>query len=187
MQDIFRVFSEKERKRLQLLLLILGLSLVFLFLISLRERRTFHRLEDELAGQKASFAKLDTERSVALTDRARWTQAEKDLGELKAKYFYQEKDGVNVLRLDLQQLFAKSGITARSIKFDYFDLDRERARKVSVTFNFTGTYPLLKRFLETVEQFPKFLHLERLDFVRIMAGGNNLELRVILAGYYAYF
>ncbi|OGD18505.1 MAG: hypothetical protein A2W03_05140 [Candidatus Aminicenantes bacterium RBG_16_63_16] len=187
MKGIFRNLSEKERKRLQWLALVLGFSLVFIFLVSLRERRSFHRHEEALAGQKAAFAKLDLERRSAVTERVRWTQAEQDLAELKAKYFYQEKDGVNGLRLDLQRLFAESGIAARSLKFDYVDLEREKARKVSVTFNFTGPYPLLKRFLETVEQFPKFLHLERLDFVRIMGGGNNLELRVVLAGYYAGF
>jgi Tfp pilus assembly protein PilO len=187
MKDIFRSFNDTERKRLQQLLLILGVSLVFLFLVSLRERRSFHRLEDTLAGQKAAFVKLDAERSSAVSERAKWEQAVKDLDTLKADRFYQDKDDVNVLRLDLQQLFAKSGITARAIKFDYTDMDKERSRKVTVTFNFTGSYPLLKDFLDTVEQFPKFICLERLDFVRITGGGNNLELRVVLAGYYANF
>jgi Tfp pilus assembly protein PilO len=186
MKELSRVFTEKERQRLRLLLLILGLSLVFLFLVSLRERRSFHRLEGALAGRKTEFAKIDLERATASIERDRWAQAEKDLGELKAKYFYQEKDGANALRLDLQQIFAESGISARTLKFDYVDLERENARKVSVTFNFTGTYPTLKRFLETVEQFPRFLCLERLDFVRITGGGNTLELRAVLAGYYAY-
>ncbi len=187
MKDIFKAFSERERRRLRLLSLLLCLSLVFFFLVSLRERRSFLRLDESLTAQKAQFAKLDKERSAASTDRTKWAQAEKDLDELKAKYFYKEKDGVNALRLDLQDLLAKSGISARTLKFDYFDFDRERAKKVSVTFNFTGTYPLLKRFLEMVEQFPRFLYLERLDFVRIMGGGNTLELRVVLAAYYAYF
>ena len=187
MKDIFRSFNDAERKRLQVLLIILGFCLVFLFLVSLRERRSFNRLEDTLARQKAAFVKLDAERSSAVSERARWEQAAKDLDTLKADHFYQEKDGVNVLRLDLQQLFAKSGISARTLNFDYADLDRQKARKVTVTFNFTGSYPLLKNFLDTVEQFPKFLCLERLDFVRITGGGNILELRVILAGYYADF
>jgi len=186
MKEISRVFTENERRRLRLLLLILGLSLVFLFLVSLRERRSFHRLEDALAGRKTEFAKINPERAAASTEWDRWAQAEKDLGELKAKYFYQEKDGANALRLDLQQLFAESGISARTLKFDYIDLERENARKVNVTFNFTGTYPTLKRFLKAVERFPRFLCLERLDFVRISGGGNTLELRAVLAGYYAY-
>jgi hypothetical protein len=187
MKDIFRSFNDAERKRLRLLLIVLGLSLVFLFVISLRERRSFHRLEGSLAAQKAAFAKLDAERSGAVSERARWEQAVEDLEALKAGHFYLEKDGVNVLRLDLQQLFAASGISARALKFDYADLEPEKARKVTVTFNFTGSYPLLKKFLDTVEQFPKFLCLERLDFVRIAGGGNSLELRVVLAGYYANF
>jgi hypothetical protein len=107
-------------------LLILGVSLVFLFLVSLRERRSFHRLEDTLAGQKAALAKLDAARSSAVSEGAKWEQAVKDLETLKADRFYQDKDDVNVLRLDLQQLFAQSGITARAIKFDYADLDKEK-------------------------------------------------------------
>ena len=146
MKDIFRSFNDTERKRLRQLLLILGVSLVFLFLVSLRERRSFHRLEDTLAGQKAALAKLDAARSSAVSEGTKWEQAVKDLETLKADRFYQDKDGVNVLRLDLQQLFSESGIMARAIKFDYADLDKERSRKVTVTFNFTGSYPLLKKF-----------------------------------------
>jgi Tfp pilus assembly protein PilO len=187
MNGIFESFKDAERKRLRLLLIVLGLSLVFLFLISFRERRSFRRLENELAAQKASLAKLETEQAGAAAERARWEQAARDLEKLRSERFYQDKDGINVLRLDLQKLLAESGVAARSLKFDYADLEKERARKVSVTFNFTGSYPLLKRFLDTVERFPKFLSLERLDFVRIAGGGNSIELRVVLAGYYANF
>lgn len=187
MNDILSSLNDTERKRLRLLLAVLGLCLAFLFLISFRERRSFRRLEGALAGQQAAFAKLDAERAGAAAERARWEQAAADLSTLKEKHFYREADGVNALRLDLKQLFAQTGIMARSIKFDYSDLEKAKARKVNVTFNFTGSYPLLKGFLETVEKFPKFLSVERLDFVRITGGGSSLELRVVLAGYYANF
>lgn len=187
MNEIFRALSEKERKHLRLLWLILGVFLVFLLLVSFRERRSFRRLDSTLASRTAELAKVEKLRSEAAAERAKWEQAEKDLGDLKAKRFYQDKDGANVLRLDLQQLFARAGISAQTLKFDYADLEKLKARKVSVAFNFTGSYAVLKRFLETIEEFPKFLCLERLDFVRIMGGGSTLELRAILAGYYANF
>ncbi len=187
MKGISKAFSEKERQHLRVLLLVLAFSLMFLFLVSLRERRSFHRQDQRLAAEKTELARLDKELSAALAERARWEQAEKDLGDLKANYFYADSDGANALRLDLEQLFSEAGISARSIRFDYADLAREKARRVSVTFDFTGTYPVLKRFLEAVEQFPKFLCLQRLDIVRIMGGGTTLQLRVILVGYYAFF
>jgi Tfp pilus assembly protein PilO len=187
MKDIFSAFGEKERKRVRLLLLFLALSLVFLFLLSFRERRSYHQLAGQLEAQKNEFESLDKKRAAAALEGARWEKAAKDLNDLKIRYFYQEQGGVNALRLDLRLLFGKGGIAARSLKFDYADLEREKVRKVGVTFNFTGSYPVLKQFLETIEQFPKFLYLERLDFMRITGGGSSLELKVTLAGYYEYF
>ena len=59
--------------------------------------------------------------------------------------------------------------------------------KINVTFTFTGSYPILKRFLQTLEQFPKFLLLEKVDFLKIRGDGTMLELRIILAAYYANY
>jgi hypothetical protein len=187
MKDMFRAFDQKEMSRVRLLALLLGLSLALLFLVSLRERRSYRFLAGALDAQKKEFAKLDKERAAAAREGGRWEKAEQDLNDLKTRYFYQEQGGVNALRLDLRLLFGKTGISSRTIKFDYADLERIKARKVSVTFNFTGPYAVLKNFLETIERFPKFLYLERLDFLRITGGGNSLELRITLAGYYEYF
>jgi Tfp pilus assembly protein PilO len=187
MRNIFSAFGEKERNRIRTLALFLVLALVFLFLVSLRERGIYRRLAGQLEAQKKAFVSLDKERSAASREWARWQEADKDLSDLKKSCFYQEEGGVNALRLDLRQLFDKSGIKARSLKFDYVDLEREKARKVNVSFNFTGSYPVLKQFLEAIEQFPKFLYIERLDFLRITGGGSSLELKVTLAGYYENF
>jgi hypothetical protein len=187
MRNIFSGFGEKERNRIRTLALFLALALVFLFLVSLRERGTYRRLVGQLEAQKKAFVGLDKERSATSRESARWQEADKDLSDLKKSYFYQEEGGVNALRLDLRQLFDKSGIKARSLKFDYADLEREKARKVNHTNNNTGSYPVLKQFLEAIEQFPKFLYIERLDFMRITDGGSSLELKVTLAGYYENF
>jgi Tfp pilus assembly protein PilO len=187
MRDVFSSFGEKERNRIRTLALFLALALGFLFLVSLRERGLYRRLTGQLEAQKNAFVSLDKERSTASQEWTRWQEAEKDLSDLKTGYFYQDQGEVNALRLDLRQLLDKAGIRARSLKFDYADLEREKVRKVTVSFNFTGSYPVLKRFLETIEQFPKFLYIERLDFLKITGGGNSLELRITLAGYYEDF
>ena len=104
---------------------------------------------------------------------------------LREKYFYNEGDVINELRLDLRKVFSESGINARSFRYSYSNLEKERIGKVSVTFTFTGTYLILKRLLQALEKFPKFLLLEKIDFLKIGAEGAQLELRIVLAGYYA--
>jgi len=53
-----------------------------------------------------------------------------------------------------------------------------------ISFDIKGSYLSLKRFIHSVEEFPKFLLIEKIDFLNIDARGNVLELRVVLAGYY---
>jgi hypothetical protein len=59
-----------------------------------------------------------------------------------------------------------------------------KIKKVSATFNLRGSYVSLKRFIHTVEEFPKFLLIERIDFLDIDTARDALVLRVVLAGYY---
>jgi hypothetical protein len=187
MLDIFYDLTEKERKQLRLLGLLFLLGLVFFVFGSLRERRAYLRLAGQLASQRGAYSEADKARAAAGREWARWEEADKNLAELKSRYFYQETDGINGFSLDLQKIFAEAGITPRSLKFDYADLEKAKSQKVNVTFNFTGSYTVLKRFLGIVERFPKFLFLERLDFLRITGEGSALELRVILAGYFENF
>jgi len=55
---------------------------------------------------------------------------------------------------------------------------------VMVSFNFKGSYFSLKRFLSSVEEFPKFLIIEKIDFINIETQSGILGLRILLAGYY---
>jgi Tfp pilus assembly protein PilO len=187
MKEVFSVLNDKERKQLYLLSLLLVLALAFLFLVSLGQRRAYHRLAGQIETKAKSLAEAEEKLAAASTEWANWEQAYKDMAELKERYFYKEADGVNSLRVDLQKILADSGISAGRIRYEYVDRAREREKIVVMTFDFTGSYLILKRFLETVEKFPKFLLLERVKFVRVSNEGNLLELGITLAGYYESF
>jgi hypothetical protein len=42
----------------------------------------------------------------------------------------------------------------------------------------------MKKFIFEVERHPKFLMIEKIDFEDISAQGGEIELVIILAGYY---
>ncbi len=187
MNELFDRFNEKERRQLSLLSLILLVSLIFLIVVALGQRRGYYnRLGQLQKGEKAA-ADAEARSSAAAAEWARWEQADKDLAELKGRYFYKEEDGINQLRLDLRNVFSQAGINPGDLRYDYVEKTNEGVKKVNISFNFTGSYPILKRFLATVEKFPKFLTLEQMNIPRIEGQGNLLELKIILAAYYESF
>ncbi|MBN2408307.1 MAG: hypothetical protein JXE07_01100 [Candidatus Aminicenantes bacterium] len=186
MKELFSILSEKQRARLKRLGLLFLVALFVFVFFSLAQRRSYYRLASQLKSrQTAALAAADKQaQSAAAWEQ--WEQTQKDVDFLKEKFFYHEGQEINELRLDLRKIFLDSGINARSFKYNYAELEKERIGKISVTFNFTGSYPVLKRFLQMIERYPKFLLLEKIDFLKISDGGTILELRIMLAGYYAH-
>jgi Tfp pilus assembly protein PilO len=187
MKEISSPLRENERKLLRLLSLLLLFVLVFFFFVSLGQRRGCLRLVSELQAREKVAADAEKFRAASAEEWARWEQAYQDMEDLKKTYFYKEEEGVNELRLDLQKIFAEAGITARSLRYNYVSLEKEKVKKINVTFTFSGSYLILKKFLGTIERFPKFLLLEKIDFMKVSGEGSLLELRIILTGYYESF
>ena len=184
MIEIFSVLSENEKRVLRLLALAFLFVLAFFLLVSLGQRRGYLNLMSELQAREKFASETAKSRAASGEEWAKWEQAYRDMAELKKAYFFKEDEGLNELRVDLQKTLAESGIAARSMRYNYVNLEKGSFKRINVTFAFTGSYLILKRFLDTVERFPKFLVLEKIDFMKVSAGGNVLELRIVLAGYY---
>jgi len=184
MIELFSVLNEKEKRLLRLLALAFLFVLAFFILVSLGQRRGYLDLKSELQAREKVASEAAKFRSASSEEWAKWEQAYQDMAELRKAYFFKENEGLNELRVDLQKILAESGIAARSIRYNYVNLEKGSFKQINVTFTFTGSYLILKRFLDMVERFPKFLVLEKIDFMKVSAGGNVLELRIVLAGYY---
>jgi Tfp pilus assembly protein PilO len=187
MNELFNRFNEKERKQLSLLSLVLLVSLIFLIFVSLGQRRGYFNRLGQLQRREKAAADAEARSSAAAAEWANWEQAGKDLAELKSRYFYKEEDGINQIRIDLRNIFSQAGINPGDLRYDYVEKTNEGVKKVNISFNFTGSYPILKRFLAAVEEFPRFLTLEQVSIPRIESQGNLLELKIILAAYYESF
>lgn len=184
MNALFDLFNDAERRTLGRLGLaaLIGLA-VFVIL--------FARLLGGLENERAASVRLreSSEKAVKARDDARvewkrWEQAVRDIAELKASYFYDEKSEIQVLRQDLQKIFAQAGTSVANIDYGYSDLEKEQVRKTVAAFTYTGTYAGLKRLLSVIERFPKFLVIEKVEFPKTGAGGGPLSAKLTLAGYY---
>jgi len=184
MNALFDLFNDKERRTLgRLGLAALVILIVFLVLFSRlrggleKDRTASLRLQE--SAQKAVRA-----RDEARAEWKRWEDAGRDLEELRAGYFYDPEEGVQALRQDLQQIFALAGTAITDLDYGYSDMEKEQVRKTLVTFTYTGTYAGLKKLLAVLEAFPKFLVIEKIDFPRTGSGGERLNVKMTLAGYY---
>jgi len=184
MNTLFELLDDKERRslgRLGLAALIALIVVLFLFV----------RLRGGVEREKtASFRLHETTqqtlqaRDAAKAEWMRWEDAGRDLAELRTGYFYEEGAGIQTLRQDLQQIFARAGTSITNLVYGYSELEKEQVRKTGVTFTYMGTYAGLKRLLAVIESFPKFLVIEKVEFPRTGTGGDRLDAKLTLAGYY---
>jgi|GEM_PF-217316 len=184
MKKIFDFFDRKEKKTLIFLCILLAGVLLFLLLISLSQRRSYFSTLSSLTAKQKDYEQLNMIRVEREREWLKWQEARRDIDELRTKYFYDDKEGFQELRLDLEQLLSEARIHVPRKRYNYAEFKGETIKKVSISFNIKGPYLSLKRFIHSVEEIPKFLFIEKIDFLNIDAGGSVLELTVHLAAYY---
>ncbi len=187
MNKLFSALDEKERTRLRLLSLLFLFALFVLVFFSLGQRRSYRLFVERLQGKEKATAEAEAKLKESTAEWTQWQAAYQDIKDLQDKFFYHGSQEVTELRLDLERIFSEAGISTRSYRYNYVSLEKERIGKINVTFTFIGSYLILKRFLQTLERFPKFLLLEKVDFLKIGGDGTMLELRIVLAAYYANY
>jgi Tfp pilus assembly protein PilO len=184
MNAIFSRLNGKERRMLERLgvaaLLLLAVSLA----VGLRERNAYFDAKDSLEATQARRRNDEKSRAAVEEQWRRWQDARRDLESLRGTYFYEEKTIFRSLRLDLQQIFNRTGMDVPQIDYSYSDVDKGQIKKIVVVFDYTGAYADLKKFLAAVESFPKFLSVEKIDFLKPEEDSGVLHLKVTLAAYY---
>ena len=184
MKEIINFLSDTEKKILVLMCVLLGLGFAFFVLFSLPQRSGYFKAFSSLEEARKNFQEFESKSQEKKKEWQSWEAVHRDMEELRTKYFYNEKDVTQKLRLDLEKIFLQVRIPVHKITYHRADYKGVKIKKISATFNLRGSYVSLKRFIHAVEEFPKFLLIERIDFLDIDTARDSLELRVVLAGYY---
>jgi len=185
MNAIFRVLNGGERRTVGRLALAAVLAAVLGFVLAARQRSGWLEASGSLVRTQEELLKAEDSLAQAKAEWLRWQQARRDLVSLEESYFYDGKTCVTALMQDLQVIFRQAGASVSQIGYSYDNIARGRYGRVVVDFNYSGTYGSFKKFLSTVERFPKFLAVEKIDFQNVGSSGGPLSLRITMAGYYA--
>lgn len=185
MREIFNLLNQKEKRILEVFSILLLAAIFFFFFVSLRERNIYFRSVDSLLSMQKDYQKLDNDKMEKENEWLKWKKAREDVKELRKEYFYREDEEYNQLRIALQKIFDESQVYVSDIRYVYTLFEKEKTRKVTISFNLLGSYFSLKKFIYSVEKLQRFLVLEKVDFLETPPEGGSLKLKITLAGYYA--
>lgn len=184
MRELFNRLEENEKKVLRFLGVLLIVSVLFLVLLSFPQKRSSTRALSRLESKQGEYQHFNGITQEKANEWRLWQGAYRDIDELKKSHFYSGKDAVKQMRVDIQRILTQARIPSSQKKYNYTEYTKEKISKMSLSFNVRGTYQSVKGFIQTVEEFPKFLIVEKIDFLDIDAAGSVLELKIVLAGYY---
>lgn len=184
MNVLYDLLNDKERRSLVRIGLAAAVALAVCLIVFARFRVGLGKERAESFRVHESQQRAVQARDKAQAEWKRWEDAGRDLAELRTSYFYEAGADVQSLRQDLQKIFAQAGTFITDLNYGYTDMEQEKVRKTVITFTYAGTYPGLKRLLSVIEDFPKFLVIEKLEFPKTGTGGERLSAKLTLAGYY---
>jgi hypothetical protein len=185
MRELINLLGPQERRVLRLLLYVLAAALVLILVGGVWQRARFRRAQTALAAEQRLFEREDAKHRDLTAWQTLWTEARRDLADMKGKSLYEEADAVPVLRADLDRLLREAGLGVSKFDYNYEADARTTVGRVAIAFEAKTVYPAIKRFLGLLEGFPKLLVVEGLSFPRMGKGQTGLNIRVTLAAYYA--
>lgn len=185
MRELFNLLEKKERRVLWFTGTLMGFSLLFLFFVARGERNSYFNSQTELTSVQNSAEKAKKESRNNRIEWIQWKEAQTDFKKLSNKYIYKGEDSLKNIRLDLQAILNVTGVDYSKIKYVYDSNENAKINEVTISFTMKGSYLALKRFIHEVEQFPRFLALERITFSDIDSQTGILTLKIDLNGYYA--
>ncbi len=176
--------NHKERQDLRRLSLVAGvliLGLVFsLFFWSHR----LNTVKKEAGSLTADLEKITRQSDQNRLELKRWQETLKDLEQLEKSVFYSGSNSLEAFRQDLEKLFQQAGLTMPPVSYQYDEEGKKQFQRRSASFGARFSYPALKKFLFSVETWPRFLVLDQLNFQKIDNVSGILELKMTLSGFY---
>ena len=185
MKELVSLLDLRERKAVKTVATIAGFVCAAALVLAVRAQVRAGRAAGRLGAAEIRAGAAARSRDEARREFENWRQAAADLRDLGSTWFYNSAKGAQEFRLDLGRIFEASSIIVPEITYNDLELVKGRLRRTTAEFRMSGSYPMLRRLLEAVENHPRALHLEKVDFVDIGgAAAGVLVVRVVLAGYY---
>jgi hypothetical protein len=182
-KDMIDLLSPADRKTALVLGLLALSSVVFFLMVPLNKKAAYTKFQQTAGRNERRLTQMESDRTEKLQNRNQWLQTENDIQTLGASFVY-TNDSPTEMRLDVEKILRDNGIKTPPIEYDYEDYPEEGFKKIRMGFVVTAPYYGLRKIIHSFETFPKFLVLERIEFLDIDERGVSIRVRLRLAGYY---
>jgi len=152
--------------------------------LAIKQRNAYYGAREEIARSEAQGGKTGSAVEQAKKEWRRWQDAHRDLESFRDSYFYEAKASIPALMQDIRRIFNQAAADVSQIAYDYGEMAKGQIGRIGVTFNYRGGYADFKRLLSIIEHFPRFLAVEKIDFLSTGSDGGPLSLKISMAGYY---
>lgn len=186
MKELIEFLTDRERKIIKTILIVFIFSLIFFLFALIWPKNQAARLEAKLNSQKKSLEKAQEARDKSQQLWLQWSEAGRQLEELKKTWYYRGEAEWRQIRIDLEEIFYRAGLSLPALQYNYHDLEKGKIRKISFNLRLRTTYLTLRDLIARLEAFPRFLLLEDIDFQNVGEGGSHLDLRLMISAYYVY-
>jgi len=184
MKKLFELLTRKDKNFLLVICLFLLAAGVFDLLFASAQKTKYYNATDRISKTKAALQTGEEDLERTRDDWNKWSRTERDLEDLKENFLYKESNVLTQARLDLEKMFRGTGIQVPSMEYGYEEFEKEKIYLVRIHFIISENYSNLRQFIHTIETFPRFLILEKVDFLNVDVSSGILKLKITLAGYY---
>lgn len=184
MKELLSLLTAKERRTAAIVGATLAVAACLILFVAFRERGAAKATAAALAAADRNYQSLVRSRNEAKKEWQAWGEARKDLDAVKTARLYTGRNVIQDLRWDIQHVFEDVGIVVEDMSYGYAELIKGGLQQMTVEFRFTGTYATFIRLLDRIERHPRFLHVERIDFLNVGRQPGLLEIKIGLVGTY---
>lgn len=156
---------------------------IFFLSVPLKKRTAYYRSRQSSQQIEQRLSKLEKDREANLEKLSRWQEVQSEILKLRDTYIY-HKGMPTELRLDLEKILRDIGLRTPPLEYVYEDYPDQGFRKIQMSFAISGSYTQVRKIIHAIETFPKFLILERVEFIDIDNQGVSIRLRLKMAGFY---
>lgn len=186
MKELIEFLTDAEKKIVKFILAILALSFIFFIFTLIWPRNQAAEVEARLNAQRKSFEQAKEAKDKSEQLWWQWSEASRQLEELRSKWYYRGEESLGQIRLDLEEIFHQAGLSLPALQYNYHHLEKSKVKKISFNLRVSTSYLYLRELLARLESFPKFLLVEDIDFQKVGESGSNLDLRLVVSAYYVY-
>lgn len=176
--------NHRERQSLRRLSLVAGVLILVLVFSLLFWGHRLNTVKKEAGSLTEDLEKIVRQNDQSRLELKCWQETQKDLEEMKKNAFYSGSNSLESFRQDLEKLFQQAGLTMPPVSYQYDEEAKKQFKRRSASFGARFSYPALKKFLYTVESWPRILLLDQVNFQKIDNVSGVLELRITLSGFY---